>query len=98
MIQDHYRSSMWVESWGRPYSEDNEIRESSQGVKIEDITWKHTQDHSKWIVMRDTQVVCIGDMNLQDSQVKRGGSFHCLDHEGLYDMMDSMLIKRDDSY
>lgn len=60
---------MWVESWGRPYSEDSSERESSLGIMIEEfgITWTNTHDHSKWIVLKDRPVICIGDINLMDS-------------------------------
>jgi deoxyribonuclease-2 len=44
-------------------------------VNFGTLEWKRTQDHSKWAVV--DQTVCIGDINRQSGQFKRGGGTFC---------------------
>jgi deoxyribonuclease-2 len=78
------QSPLLAETWGRPlqapwcgtpYPVGNiaTIQLNSQ------ITWKETQDHSKWAYATANNFSCFGDMNRMSSQWKRGGAFYCLD-------------------
>ncbi|XP_061184944.1 uncharacterized protein LOC133192958 [Saccostrea echinata] len=40
-----------------------------------------TTDHSKWVVAESKQWTCIGDINRNTSQFKRGGGTMCLNHQ-----------------
>jgi deoxyribonuclease-2 len=44
-------------------------------VNFKGYAWKRTQDHSKWGLVGQT--VCIGDINRQSGQLKRGGGTFC---------------------
>eukprot|EP01101_Sappina_pedata_P000912 TRINITY_DN11051_c0_g1_i1.p1 TRINITY_DN11051_c0_g1~~TRINITY_DN11051_c0_g1_i1.p1 ORF type:complete len:369 (-),score=134.03 TRINITY_DN11051_c0_g1_i1:41-1147(-) len=59
-----------------------------------EISWKETQDHSKWgMSMPDTDdsVICIGDINRQFSQSKRGGGTVCRIDEDLWADLHHMV-------
>jgi len=91
-------SGLLVETWmnGRL---DNKIETSCKGkdfdYSVQDIMnltqadgtfWKETQDHSKWAVTdgeSSTKAACVGDINRQYSQSKRGGGTLCLEESGI---------------
>lgn len=90
LLSDHFKTNWMVNTWGRPY------KPSSCGTKfkvsniimknLDSYVMKFTQDHSKWAISYGDhrRLVCIGDLNHMDSQAKRGGSYLCIDNEGLY--------------
>ena len=69
------------------------VREVSVGADA----WKETQDHSKWGVSLDggRNVVCIGDINRQQSQNRRGGGTTCIEDEHLRTAFASIVTNRD---
>lgn len=90
----------FVETWGRPLlpsvcKEGSvvNIRKISYGGEIQ----KETQDHSKWAISTEEKLnlVCIGDLNHQNSQYKRGGSFLCLQNREVYRGFFQMITERD---
>lgn len=70
-------------------------------IKFGDDAWKSTQDHSKWAVTTDgfdddtssSASACVGGINRQYSQEKRGGATMCLQDKdlngALYDAIDT---------
>lgn len=42
------------------------------------IEFNHGIDHSKWAVTKNKHLICIGDINRQKTQAKRGGLSLCL--------------------
>ena len=59
--------------------------------------FKETQDHSKWGVSLDggRNVVCIGDINRQQSQNRRGGGTTCIEDEHLRTAFASIVTRHD---
>lgn len=90
-----------VETWGRP------LKPSICGSKrpivnilkvgFEDLEQTESRDHSKWSISYDEEkgLVCLGDLNHQDSQSKRGGSFLCLEDKEIHGQFRS-LVKEDE--
>lgn len=82
-VPNFYKESFLVATWTRPamlpnvcskYSTINAINYSINGM-----AFRNTQDHSKWGV--SNSVICIGDLNRTNSQLKRSGTAICLkDH------------------
>ena len=81
-VAAHYAQGMNVLSWGRPLEPSTCSRYPVQNIV--DISWgssisyKETEEHSKWGVTKNGQTVCIGDINRMTSQKKRGGGASCL--------------------
>jgi deoxyribonuclease-2 len=83
-----------VETWRRgtrPGTEDGDQKHDVEDVLYVDlrpldveIEWHYTKDHSKWAVSDTEHWVCVGDINRQVSQEKRGGGAICFQHEGLW--------------
>lgn len=68
------------------------IRTVSLGPKI---TWKETQDHSKWGVTISGNIACIGDINRQAGQRKRGGGTYCTDDRNLWSAFNAVIADKD---
>ena len=90
-VEPYYQSSMFWETWMNGINPDptfckpdydyNSINIRTLGTEDGEESWKETQDHSKWGVSSNdstTKVVCIGDINRQESQNKRGGGTTCI--------------------
>uniref|UniRef100_A0A7S1CAA6 Uncharacterized protein n=1 Tax=Bicosoecida sp. CB-2014 TaxID=1486930 RepID=A0A7S1CAA6_9STRA len=58
-----------------------------RSVNITGTQWKETQDHSKWAVLENQQVVCIGDINRQHGQLGRGGGTACFSNSEMWHQM-----------
>lgn len=56
-------------------------------------TWKETMDHSKWAVSVDgkTSIVCVGGVNRQYSQSKRGGGTMCYTAKSTWKAFNSIV-------
>ena len=83
----YFQTGLLVESWGRPYSRPNCAQKQTLNIKeisVSGETWKSTQDHSKWAVGQNSDLLCFGDMNRMDSQLKRGGGTLCVKNSNLY--------------
>ncbi len=73
---------------------------NTDGVSIPPINgitgakWTITKDHSKWAVSLDPNVpvVCIGDINRQASQWKRGGGTLCMEDVDIFNLFDSIKV------
>ncbi|EPB68716.1 hypothetical protein ANCCEY_12201 [Ancylostoma ceylanicum] len=55
-------------------------------VNTLNISYVSSKDHSKWGVSMEEKkpVVCIGDINRQESQNKRGGGAVCIENKKLW--------------
>ncbi|XP_046370086.2 plancitoxin-1-like [Haliotis rufescens] len=55
------------------------------------IDFKETKDHSKWAVSMTGNWACIGDINRQLHQMKRGGGTVCLQNEKVWSQFNSSV-------
>ena len=95
----HFKTGWLVNTWSRPYKEDSC---STSSHIVSNIIFKNlggqvtksTQDHSKWALSYGDKrrIVCVGDLNHMNSQMKRGGSFLCIDDDTLYKTIYSYLL------
>ena len=91
----------YIETWGRPLIP-SQCSGDSQMVNIRTLRIAgtqqlETQDHSKWAIStdRNLSLVCIGDLNHQDSQAKRGGSFMCIQNSTIYKRFEELIVDHD---
>lgn len=55
-------------------------------------TWTVSRDHSKWGISTDgAKVACIGDINRQSGQYRRGGGFVCKSDSGLWKAFNQII-------
>jgi deoxyribonuclease-2 len=58
--------------------------------------WLETQDHSKWAITQgSTHAVCIGDINRQNGQLKRGGGTVCQQNTALWKAFSAAVDTKD---
>lgn len=93
-------SGFYVETWGRPILPS--VCQGKPVINIEFLSYdgetqKRTQDHSKWALSLDSgkQLLCVGDLNHQESQDKRGGSFLCLRDQVAYNNFRMLISEHD---
>lgn len=97
VVAGYYKQGFNVQSWGKPYMTSVCPPNSKYPVlnvaslKIGTISWKGTQDHSKWGIPNTDKVVCYGDMNRMTSQEKRGGGALCISESTLYTIHQNII-------
>ena len=57
-----------------------------------DVAFKNSEDHSKWAVGNDDWI-CIGDINRQQSQARRGGGTVCMQNARVAAMYRSAIAE-----
>lgn len=101
VVAYNYQQGLNVQSWGRPYMPSlcpPNIKYpvlNISGLSIGNLTWKGTQDHSKWGIPFTTNVVCYGDMNRMTSQRTRGGGALCINNPILFNLHNAIITKVD---
>jgi deoxyribonuclease-2 len=89
-----------VETWRRGVlasTQDSDHVHTSTDVLAIDLSalgvpygWNYTRDHAKWAVSTTPSWVCVGDINRQISQRKRGGGTICLQDAVLWKALDGI--------
>jgi hypothetical protein len=111
LIGKHYDEDMLVETWNRPYEVPLLPPETARAVysirtlglpayaNWGGVEYKESQDHSKWALLLSPNmpVTCIGDINKQMSQHKRGGGFLCITDRTVYDAYKLFIRTTDQS-
>jgi deoxyribonuclease-2 len=97
------RDTLWVESWIRgsaegptcPVSDYDtlDIKTLEFVVYGSIYSWKETQDHSKWAITANKDVVCMGDINRMTTQYSRGGGTVCFSDEILHSILKNATTK-----
>lgn len=77
-------TKLWVQTW-RPNLENTTRVKNIEHIffRRKQLSFKTTVDHSKWAVAFDLPWTCIGDLNRNISQFKRGGHSLCLENRKL---------------
>jgi deoxyribonuclease-2 len=93
-----------VETWRRgklPSTADDDKTHNVTDVLSVDLatlgvpyTWSYTRDHAKWAVSTDPSWVCVGDINRQVSQEKRGGGSICFQEDALWKALLSVQTEK----
>jgi deoxyribonuclease-2 len=55
-----------------------------------DYEWHYTQDHAKWAISKGPDWVCVGDINRDTSQEKRGGGTICFQNKDLWQSLSQI--------
>lgn len=89
-----------LRTWGRKYCTSictvGERRMSVIGeVKWRDYVWRGSQEHGKWVMSENSNVVCIGDLNYMSSQETRGGAFVCINDDKLHAAFKNIVLWSD---
>jgi deoxyribonuclease-2 len=92
--------SFYVESWRHgPGNIASDCTKPTKVFNIQDISiaagrkleFSTLHDHSKWMVSMQNELICVGDINRQEHQKKRGGGTVCIQNQGIAKIyMDSV--------
>lgn len=102
-----FSTGLLVETWQRPREES--IYPPDSKFEIVDInvlkftglndkySWEQGSDHSKWVIGTTPSLglVCIGDINRQKSQAKRGGGTVCFLNCAVYNAFSALIVDVD---
>jgi deoxyribonuclease-2 len=95
------KDGFYVRTWGKPFCSSicggTHKSVIVKKLKFGQWEWKGSQEHSKWAIGFNPKwnLVCIGGLNFQMSQYKRGGGYVCLQNESLYKAMKSIIVEVD---
>ena len=70
------------------YSVENIVEMNLVGTK-----YKEAQDHSKWAISSDGDIICIGGINRAQSQFKRPGGTVCFNEQMLVKQIRESIVK-----
>ncbi|KAL4475090.1 hypothetical protein ABPG74_001786 [Tetrahymena malaccensis] len=99
------KTSLFVESWGSPQENpdcntDGYSVNSNTFIDFQQngIQYKWTKDHSKYAISSNTSkpYVCLGDINRQTSQWKRGGGTVCFQNQQVYNNFRKIMVQQQD--
>lgn len=99
LVEPYFSDDFFVETWMRPVQPNcctptcqyNSF--NVQNLQIGDVSFTEYYDHSKWAVSSSasTAVVCVGDINRQQSQHLRGGGTVCMANSNLWGMFRKVV-------
>lgn len=105
LVAKYFDTSLLVESWMRgeelgPYCTPTYPHDVTDVETLRmlsttgaNITWKETQDHSKWCVSPVSHgLLCVADENRMTSQRKRGGGAVCMKSAALYGKLFNTIL------
>jgi deoxyribonuclease-2 len=96
-IPNFYADSFYVETWVKPHLLPNVCgKQNVYNILEMDITkfdFLDTEDHSKWGVNEQGNVVCYGDLNRTEEQEKRTGTIACFKNATLGSKIRKFITK-----
>lgn len=97
-----YQTDLWTETWIRGSAEGPSCPSSGydtldiQGLDFGNgMKWSETNDHSKWAIALNKNIVCIGDINRMTTQYSRGGGTACLSNTILFQSFQTAVTGTD---
>jgi len=109
LVGPHFQSDMIVETWMRPYEYSHvHSCDTSHGGRVAlnarvlnfdppTLIFHETKDHSKWAITTAVgqTVLCVGDINHNAPQFKRGGGTVCFSHPAAHSAIKNMVACTD---
>jgi len=104
MVAPYWQSDLFIETWMRPKLASFcppdypwAVMDVTKVTLWDGISFTETKDHSKWATSAsaDSSVVCIGDINHQESQYKRAGGTMCVVDSDVFATFQSFLVTAD---
>ncbi|EGR29926.1 hypothetical protein IMG5_145810 [Ichthyophthirius multifiliis] len=99
VVTEQLKTGLYVESWGSPQenSDCHQQYEVLSNIEVKMPTgekYKFTKDHSKYAISSNptTPFVCLGDINRQNSQWKRGGGTICFRNGNAYKAFQEIMV------
>ncbi|CAD5234761.1 unnamed protein product [Bursaphelenchus xylophilus] len=84
------KKAFYVETWLNgprdyaPTCKTDDFVTNNRRIAPGGVEWSSALDHSKWAVSAEPATVCIGDINRQASQAKRGGGTMCIENQKIW--------------
>jgi deoxyribonuclease-2 len=83
LVAPTLNDGLFVESWQNGVGKIGSVCRPYRVFDVQNVSlpdghwWKVTQDHSKWAITMSAHWSCVGDINREDGQTKRGGGTVC---------------------
>jgi hypothetical protein len=97
-IPNFYKESFYVETWTRPELLPDVCKKGEEVLNMEtlnilNVEFKNTNDHSKWAVAVNKDLVCYGDLNRTEEQTKRAGTIACFENKNIAKITRAFIQK-----
>jgi len=90
LIAPTIKDALFVETWINGVGTINSVCKPWKVLELTEVSmpdgvsWKTSDDHSKWCIGQTTSWICIGDINRQHGQLGRGGGQYCTNDAKLW--------------
>lgn len=98
-LAPYYKSDVYVESWlngVHPMKSNCTGTYKAYNIKqvnVSQVDFNDSKDHSKWAVVSERNVTCIGDINRMQSQEQRAGGTVCFQNTQVMHLFTESIIK-----
>jgi len=104
LVASHFKKAFITETWqngagklptwckgkAHQYTVENADKVKFPGTNGD---WDESNDHSKWAVSEDGKTFCVGDINRQTGQEKRGGGTICIENAHIAKQMRDAITE-----
>jgi len=99
LVAPTFKDGLFTETWlngrgnlgsyCRPYS----VMDIKHVRLPDGVDWKDSQDHAKWAITQNKTITCVGDINRQHGQFKRGGGTYCINDAKVYNAFKTLITE-----
>jgi len=99
LVAPTFSDGLYVESWLNGVGKIGSVCHPYKVFDVQNVSlpdgdsWRITQDHSKWAITMSKHWACVGDINRQAGQEKRGGGTYCTSDTKLWNAFSAVIAE-----